>query len=96
MLETQYVWDDTKNQSNQKKHGFSFEEGTLVFRDPFRVTIQDRIEDGEIRWQTFGMVRGVMLLIVVHITDDWESLVRIISVRKVSKTERRIYENQNG
>ena len=96
MLETRYVWDEAKNRSNQKKHGISFEEGTLAFRDPLRVTIQDRIENSEIRWQTFGMARGVLLLMVVHTSDDWESLVRIISVRRVSKIERRIYENQNG
>ena len=96
MLEARYVWDEAKNRSNQKKHGISFEEGTLAFRDPLRVTIQDRIENSEIRWQTFGMARGVLLLMVVHTSDDWESLVRIISVRRVSKIERRIYENQNG
>jgi uncharacterized protein len=96
MLETRYFWHDAKNQSNRKKHGFTFEEGTLAFRDPFRVTIQDRIEDGEIRWQTFGLVRGVLLLMVVHTSDDWETVVRIISVRAVSKSERRIYENKNG
>jgi uncharacterized protein len=96
MLETRYVWDEVKNRSNQKKHGISFEEATEAFSDPFRVTLQDRIENGEIRWQTFGMVRGVLLLMVAHTSDDWESFVRIISVRRVSKTERRIYENQNG
>jgi uncharacterized protein len=96
MLETRYVWDEVKNRSNQKKHGISFEEGTEAFGDPFRVTLQDRIEDGEVRWQTFGMVRGSLLLMVAHTSDDWESFVRIISVRRVSKTERRIYENQNG
>lgn len=96
MLETRYVWDEAKSRSNQKKHGISFEEGTLAFRDPLRVTLQERIEDGEIRWQTIGVARGVLLLMVVHTSDDWESLVRIISVRRVSKTERRIYENQNG
>jgi uncharacterized protein len=96
MLETFYIWDETKNQSNQKKHGFSFQEGTLVFRDPFRVTIQDRIEGGEMRWQTFDLVRGVLLLIVVHTSDDRGTVVRIISVRAVSKSERRIYENENG
>jgi uncharacterized protein len=96
VLETRYEWDEAKNRSNQKKHGISFEEGILAFRDPLRVTLQDRIEVGEIRWQTFGMARGVLLLMVVHTSDDWESIVRIISARRVSKSERRIYENQNG
>lgn len=96
MQKTRFVWDDAKNRSNQKKHGFSFEEGALAFNDPLRVTIQDRIVDGEIRWQTFGAVRGVLLLMVVHTSDDWESTVRIISVRSASRSERRIYENQDG
>lgn len=30
-----------------------------LFRDPFRLTRQDRIEDGEERWQTLGVVLGV-------------------------------------
>jgi uncharacterized protein len=97
MLETRYEWDEAKNRSNQKKHGVSFEEGILAFRDPLRVTIDERVEDGELRWQTFGMVRGSLLLMVAHrLSDDWESVVRIISVRKATKSERRIYENENG
>jgi uncharacterized protein len=96
MLETRYVWDEAKNRSNQKKHGVSFEDAAKAFRDPFRVTVQDRIEGNEIRWQTFGMVRGVMLLMVAHTSDDWDSIVRIITARKATPKERRRYEIENG
>ena len=45
-----FTWDEAKNRSNQKKHdGIAFEEAAHVFRDPFRLTRQDRIEDGEER-----------------------------------------------
>jgi uncharacterized protein len=97
MSETIFVWDEAKNQSNQKKHGISFEEATQAFNDPFRVTYDERIEDGEVRWQTFGMVRGVMLLMVAHtLVDDWESVVRIISARQATRKERNRYEDENG
>jgi uncharacterized protein len=47
-----FEWDATKNLSNRRKHGVSFEEACQVFRDPLCVSVQDRIEGGELRWQT--------------------------------------------
>ncbi len=55
---------------------------------------QDRIEGGEQRWQTIGMVHGVVLLLVAHTETEMEGheTIRIVSARKADKTERRIYE----
>jgi uncharacterized protein len=59
----------------------------------------DRIEEAEVRWQTFGIVEGLLTLMVAHTiwddTDDVER-VRIISARRATKQERWIYENENG
>jgi hypothetical protein len=61
-----------------------------------------RIESGEERWQTTGLVRGQLLLIVAHTVveeDDEGTLVeviRIISTRNVIRKERRRYEDENG
>jgi uncharacterized protein len=99
MIETRYVWDEAKNRTNQKKHGISFKQAAQVFQDPFHVLIQDRFESGEERWQTFGVVDGVLLLMVAHTIDDgneFEEVIRIISARKATKPERRQYENKNG
>ena len=52
------VWDQNKNRSNQVKHRVSFEAASLVFEDPFHLSILDRIENGEERWQTLGIVGG--------------------------------------
>ncbi|WP_348640749.1 BrnT family toxin [Mesorhizobium sp. B2-3-13] len=38
----------------------SFETAIRVFTDPFAVTEQDRVEDGEYRWQTTGVVEGFL------------------------------------
>ena len=88
------VWDEIKNQINQNKHRLSFETAQLVFDDPLHVSRQERIEGGEQRWQTIGLVHGLVLLLVAHtvIEADGHETIRIISARKADKTERRIYE----
>lgn len=88
------TWDANKNRINKSKHRLSFETARHVFDDPLHITRQDRVENGELRWQTLGMVSGVMLLLVAHSwTDhDGEETIRIISARKADKSERRVYE----
>jgi uncharacterized DUF497 family protein len=72
-----------------------------VFADPFALTVQDRIEGGEQRWQTLGLVEGYLLLLVAHtIRDEDEDgqsmeVIRIISARKADRKERRRYEQDN-
>jgi len=90
-----FVWDEVKSRSNLRKHGLSFETGMLVFDDPFHVTRQDRVVDGEARWQAIGMVEGSVILFVAHtVEDEVDELIRIISVRKATAGERRVYEEQ--
>lgn len=88
-----FAWNETKNGINRQKHHVSFDTAQLVFDDPFHVSRQDRIEDGEQRWQTIGLVHGVVLLLVAHTYTeaDGQEVIRIISARKADKAERRIY-----
>jgi uncharacterized protein len=90
------VWDLNKNQSNRVKHKVSFEVASLVFDDPFQMNRIDRIVDGEERWQTIGLVGGVLLLLVAHTWEDadGETVIRIISARKADAHERKRYEEQ--
>jgi uncharacterized protein len=97
-----FGWDEAKNLSNRRKHGLSFEEACAVFLDPLYVSVQDRIEDGEPRWQTLGMVEDLVLVAVAHTVkeepDQGEpvEVIRIISARQATRKERRRYENENG
>ena len=94
-MRLRFVWDEVKSRSNLRKHGLSFETGMLVFDDPFHVTRQDRVVDGEARWQAIGMVEGSVILFVAHtVEDEVDELIRIISVRKATAGERRVYEEQ--
>ncbi len=90
-----FSWSDTKNERNQRKHGVSFAAAQLVFDDPLHVTRQDRIENGEQRWQTVGLVGGVAVLLVAHTwleADSGIEHIRIISARRATKLERKVYE----
>ena len=55
---TLFEWDPVKAQSNRRKHGFTFEDAVRVFGDPCAISGQDRIEDGETRWQLIGLFEG--------------------------------------
>jgi hypothetical protein len=93
----EFIWDARKNRANQKKHHISFETALQVFDDPFHVTAQDREVDGDERWQTIGLVNGVHVLLVAHTVDEreGEALIRILSARKATRQERKIYAEGN-
>ena len=92
-----FEWHPGKAASNLRKHGVSFELAMRVFSDPFALSEQDRIEDGERRWQTLGMVEGVLLLLVAHtfLEEGDVEVIRIISARRAERQERRRYEQEN-
>jgi hypothetical protein len=99
MTEPHVTWDEDKNLSNQRKHhGLSFEIAARVFLDPLHLSVQDRIEDGEQRWQTLGQVGNVAVILVAHTyteegpTDEPVEVIRIISARVATRRERMRYE----
>ena len=67
-----FEWDPVKAHGNLAKHGVSFDVAIQTFADPFALMDQDRIEGGEIRWRTLGMVDGHLLLVVAHTLWDYE------------------------
>jgi uncharacterized protein len=98
---TRFEWDPAKAARNWHKHRVSFETALRAFADPFALSEPERIEDGEQRWRTLGVVEGCVLLVVAHTLRDEEEdgrpveVVRIISARAADRTERRRYEQEN-
>ena len=90
---TLFEWDPVKARSNRRKHGVTFENAVRVFGDPYAISEQDRIEDDEIRWQMVGLFEGRSLLTVAYtVREDWpDEIFRIISARKATKKEHRLY-----
>lgn len=92
-----FTWDERKNRANQRKHRLSFETAILIFDDPYHLSVQDREVEGEMRWQTIGMARGMQILLVAHTVSEFgnEEVVHIISARKATSQERSIYGQEN-
>jgi uncharacterized DUF497 family protein len=96
-LSTFFEWDEAKNASNLRKHGIRFEEAAKAFDDPLHVSAFERIENGERRWQTYGMIGPVILVMVAHTWQDVDGneIIRLISARRATPKERRYYEHEN-
>ena len=98
-MKTRFEWDALKAAANLKKHRVSFATAARVFTDPFALIEQDRVEDGEQRWQTVGLVDGHLLLLVAHTIwddDDGAEVIRIISARRAEPKERRRYDQNRS
>ncbi len=92
-----FEWDEAKSRRNLKKHKVSFETARLVFDDPYARSIQDRVVDGEERWQTLGMIKGLIVLVAhTYRGEGEEEVIRIISARKATSAERRVYEGHEA
>jgi uncharacterized DUF497 family protein len=84
-------WDEKKNRDNLLKHGFDFLDAGQLFGNPMLVVPDIRKEYGENRWVGVGRLdNGIMAVIVF--TEKESGTIRVISMRKASKKERKKYE----
>jgi uncharacterized protein len=86
-----FEWDGRKAALNLAKHGVSFEEASTALRDPLSATARDPDHSvNERRFVTFGIASSGRLLAVSHTQRG--DVIRMISARLATKSERRIYE----
>jgi uncharacterized DUF497 family protein len=86
-----HEWDQEKATSNLEKHGVSFEEAATVFDDPLYIDFYDPDHSiDEHRYLIIGQSTAGRLLIVSYTERD--EVVRLISAREVTSSERRAYE----
>lgn len=90
-----FEWDNSKNESNIRKHGFDFADAKRVILSPlpFYARLDHRDDYGEDRWQGIGMLDGIVVVVIVF-TEPSTNVVRIISMRKATKEERKQYEKR--
>ncbi len=87
-----FEWDDIKNKTNLKKHGISFEEAQTVFFDDNAIEFDDPDHSfDEERYLLLGFSQMLKILVVCHCYRDNESTIRIISARKTTKKEQKVY-----
>jgi uncharacterized protein len=86
-----FDWDENKAASNLFKHGVSFDEAKTVFDDPLYIDFYDPAHsDDEDRFLIVGESNQRRLLIVSY--TERGNLIRLISAREVTRTEREVYE----
>ena len=83
-----FEWDEAKRKSNIKKHGFDFVDAEKVFDGATFTINDDRFDYGKNRYITLGMSEGIVV-VITHLEED--ELIRIISMRKATKNEQKIY-----
>jgi uncharacterized protein len=93
-MQPHYEWDEDKARTNLRKHQVSFQEGATIFNDPLVATQLDPDHSrAELRYIAIGRsVRGRVLVAVF--TERGDEL-RLISCRKATPRERKIYEENN-
>ncbi len=83
-----FEWDEVKRRRNLRRHGIDFVGCDEVFGG-YTVTVEDdRFDHGESRFVTLGLLEGRVVSIVHTETDE---IIRIISVRKATRREQRLY-----
>lgn len=88
-----FEWDSEKEKININKHGLDFSTAARVFMDENRLEIFDELHsDLEERYITIGMIDNVAYIVVVVYTERGEA-IRIISARKATENERRMYND---
>ena len=88
-----FEWDDQKAASNIDKHGVTFGEATEVFYDPNVLEGNDAGHShSEARFVIIGYSASRMLFVVF--AERHGDVIRIISARPPTPTERKLYEER--
>ena len=96
MKPPRFSWDDRKNKTNQKKHGITFDEAQTVFFDENAVEFLDPDHSkNEDRFIMLGLSYRLRILVVCHCLRKDDSEIRIISARKATKKEQKVYLGGN-
>jgi len=88
-MDGRLTWDETKRQSNVRKHGLDFADAAEVLESRYRLDIAT-VRSGEMRMQSISYALGFLaVLTVVH--TEREGANRVISFRRASNNEREVY-----
>jgi uncharacterized DUF497 family protein len=94
-FEHQFEWDPAKALRNAREHRVSFERAATVFLDPRAMSIfDDEHSEDEERWNTLGLDRTGVLLVVCHTFREEKKAgrgasakIRLISARRADRRE---------
>ncbi len=88
-----FEWDSAKNEANIAKHGIDFSNAPLCFKQRIVRWRDKRFDYGESRWIGLAKLIDVTVVVVFTLRND---LIRIISLRRANKRERKVYQERIG
>ena len=90
-MKLSFEWDEDKARANLGKHRVGFDEAGTVFTDPSSITIHDQDHSSdEQRFIDIGSSEKDRVLVVVY--TERGSNIRLVSCRKATPSERKLYE----
>ncbi|HEV8357185.1 MAG TPA: BrnT family toxin [Gemmatimonadales bacterium] len=90
-----FEWDPRKAAANLRKHGVSFSEAETVFTDERALLVDDPAHSAdEDRFLLLGLSAQLRLLVVSHSYRRGDTVIRLISASKATRSERRQYTNR--
>ena len=90
-LSLQFEWDPKKAAANRRKHGVTFEEAVTCFEDPDGCYFRNESPAYEDRLILIAFSQNQRLLFIVH-AEVGRDAIRIVSGRKASPAQRKVYE----
>ena len=90
----EFEWNPKKAEHNFRKHGISFEEASSVFDDILATVYED--PDHSVHEKRFLMIGTSVQNRLLHIAfADRGHRIRMITARKVTRHERKLYEEES-
>lgn len=94
MKEVRFEWNRKKDLANFRNHGVAFNEAKTVFYDEHAIEFYDRDHSlKEVRFLMIGLSSKLRVLLVSYTVREGneEEFIRIISSRKATKSEQKVY-----
>jgi len=89
----QFEYDENKSLSNLDKHGIDFKKAQKIWENPNAKIVYERSVEGEDRFSIIGYIQQRCFVAIFTLRDD---NIRIISVRRCRKNEKRRFEDENN
>ena len=94
MNKVRFEWDRKKDIANFRNHGIAFDEAKTVFYDENAIEFYDQDHSlREDRYLMIGLSSKLRILLVSYavMEEKDEDIIRIISSRKATQNEQKIY-----
>jgi uncharacterized protein len=83
------TYDPEKRATTLPERGLDFDDAVQVFDGPTIDVVDDRRDYGEVRWVTYGLLKGRMVALVWTARGEGR---HIISMRKANEREKKVYQ----